>query len=99
MLSKADAVLFVGSHTHFFRKPPKNLTEKVPPVGRRLFYFEYYGFATPFPDTIDYLTRELRGTVFRINTPDDLGAAIGKLLAQVGQRQPSNTASGSEVHR
>lgn len=92
-----DAVLFVGSHTHFFRKPPKSLTEKVPPIGPRLFYFEYYGFATPFPDTIDYFTRDLHGTVFRINTPNDLGVAIVKMLAQVGQSQRFNAASGSEV--
>lgn len=94
-----DAILFVGSHTHFFRKPPKKLTETVPPTGPRLFYFEYYGFATPFPDTIDYFTRNLHGTVFRINTPNDLGVAVGKLLAQAGQSQPSNSVGGSELHR
>jgi hypothetical protein len=46
-------------------------------------YFEYFGFRTPFPDAIDYLTRDLHGTVFRINSVRDFGTAIEKLQAQL----------------
>jgi hypothetical protein len=37
----------------------------------------------PFPDSIEYLTKQLHGSVFHITTAKDLAVAIPKMLAQL----------------
>jgi hypothetical protein len=80
----ADAVVFVGASTHFVEKLPKELRPSLTPGASHFFYFEYYGYRVPLPDAIDYLTRNLKGTVFRINSAEEFGKAIQKMLAQLG---------------
>jgi hypothetical protein len=78
-----DAVIFIGSNTHVTEKRLETAQES-PEVGTsHFYYFEYFGFRTPFPDTIDYLTRDLHGTVFRINSVRDFGTDVEKLRAQL----------------
>jgi len=79
----SDAVVFIGTNTHFSQKPPKDFADSQPPVGPHFFYFEFYGFRTPFPDTLDYVTRTLHGTVFRINSPMEFGKAVQKMRTQL----------------
>ncbi len=81
-----DAVIFIGSNTHV-REQPKRVQESLEAASPYFFYFEYFGFRTPFPDAIDYLTRDLRGTVFRINSVRDFGTAIEKLQEQLAAAQ------------
>jgi len=66
---------------------PKELMSALGTNNPRFFYFEYFpwfGFRPEFPDAIDYLTRELHGTVYKIHSAGDLGQAIQKMLAQLG---------------
>lgn len=85
----ADAVVFIGASTHFTEKLPKELRESLAPGPSHFFYFEYYGYRVPLPDAIDYLTRNLKGTVFRINSAEEFGKAIQKMWAQLGANQTS----------
>ena len=87
--NSADAVVFIGASTHFTEKLPKELRESIAPGPAHFFYFEYYGYRVPLPDAIDYLTRNLKGTVFRINSAEEFGKAIQKMLAQLGANQTS----------
>jgi hypothetical protein len=84
-----DAVVFIGASTHFMEKVPKELRESLVPGPAHFFYFEYYGYRVPLPDAIDYLTHNLKGTVFRINSAKEFGKAIQKMLAQLGANQTS----------
>lgn len=88
----ADAVVFIGASTHFVEKLPKELRESLAPGTSHFFYFEYYGYRVPLPDAIDYLTRNLKGTVFRISSAEEFGKAIQKMLAQLGA-QPTSESS------
>lgn len=47
----------------------------------------------PFPDSIEYLTKELHGSVFHIASAKDLAMAIPKMLAQLGTPQRSESPS------
>ena len=58
-----------------------------PPVGIGRFGPMYQ--QTPFPDSIEYLTKELHGSVFHITSAKDLAMAIPKMLAQLRPAQSS----------
>jgi hypothetical protein len=77
----SDAVVFIGSWAHFSQKAPKGLWNSVSPGSTHFFYFHVD--SSSLADAIDYLTRALHGTVFRIYSPDDFGTAMQKMLAQV----------------
>jgi hypothetical protein len=47
----------------------------------------------PFPDSIEYLTKELHGSVFHISSAKDLATAIPKMLAQLKGLQSSDSSS------
>lgn len=88
----SDAVIFLGPTTHFDGKLPDDMFKDVESGGPPFFYFEYYPrVGADFPDSIDYLTHELHGTVFKIHAPDQLGPAIQKLLTSM--QQPGEPAS------
>jgi hypothetical protein len=78
----SDAIVFLGPSSRFWDKVPAEMKnfEKTP---ARFFYFEYYPWVHEFPDAIDYLTRDLHGTVFHIHSADQLRQAIPKMLAQI----------------
>jgi hypothetical protein len=78
-----DAVIFIGPNTHVREQQPKRVRNSLEAATQHFFYFEYFGFRTPFPDAIDYLTRDLHGTVFRINSVQDFGTAVEQLQAQL----------------
>ncbi len=89
----SDAVIFLGPTTHFDRKLPDDVLKDVESGGPPFFYFEYYPrVGADFPDSIDYLTHDLHGTVFKIHAPDQLGPAIQKLLTTM--QQPSHAPAG-----
>jgi hypothetical protein len=78
-----DALIFIGSNNHFLDKVHAQLV--LEPRAPRLFYFEYYGYRTPFPDSIDYLMQDLHGTVFRINSAREFGTAVQRMLGLLRQ--------------
>jgi hypothetical protein len=90
----ADAVIFIGSNTHV-REKQRTSAQEPPDAGTsHFYYFEYLGFHPHFPDTIDYLTRDLRGRVFLIDSVSDFSAAIAKLRAKLGTaKQTQNSTS------
>lgn len=62
-----------------------------PPLGAGRFAPMFQ--AAPFPDSIEYLTKELHGSVFHIATAKDLALAIPKMLAQLKPAQSSEAPS------
>jgi hypothetical protein len=78
----SDAVVFLGPLTPVDQNPLMQLREPAPP---RFFYFEFHGVGTHFPDSIEHLTKDLHGSVFRISSANDLALAIQKMIAQLEQ--------------
>lgn len=79
-----DAVIILGRSFRWVKKVPRDMLmfryEGMPKV----FYFEN-GPQNLFPDSLGSLTKVLGGKIYRISTPHDLGAAIQKMLAQLGK--------------
>jgi hypothetical protein len=88
-----DVVVFLGPMTHFDQKVPMDYPERAP---SRFFYFEFYQLGALFPDAIDHLTKALHGTVFPINTANDLASAIQKMLVQVKPIQSGESFTRSD---
>ena len=89
-----DAIVFIGANTAFSDKIPKGLLETIQRGTSQFFYFEYLGFRMVFPDSIEHLTRDLHGTVFHIDSANQLGQAIEKMLAQLKPIQNGAAAPG-----
>jgi hypothetical protein len=88
----SDAVVFLGPLMSVDQEPLMQLRQ---PESPRFFYLEFHGVGTHFPDSIEHLTKELHGSVFRISSANDLAAAIQRMLAQVepvqkGDRLPQH---------
>ena len=88
----SDAVVFLGPLMSVDQEPLMQLRQ---PESPRFFYFEFHGVGTHFPDSIEHLTKELHGSVFRISSANDLAVAIQRMLAQVepiqkGERLPQH---------
>jgi hypothetical protein len=76
----SDVVVFLGPISHFDQK----VLIEPPEAGRpHFFYFEFHRLGAHFPDSIEYLTKALHGTVFLINSPKDLALAIQEMMALV----------------
>jgi hypothetical protein len=103
-----DAVVFLGpnlqttdknpqiqgtraSSTHFFyfEEYGSALVGPRPEAGR---YTRVLETDTPFPDSIEYLTKELHGSVFHIISAKDLALAIPKMLAQLKVSQSGESS-------
>jgi hypothetical protein len=96
----SDAIVFLGPISHFdqkvFMEPPQ-------PPGSRFFYFEFCRLAPHFPDSIEYLTRNLHGSVFLISSATDFAQAIQKMLGQVrptqnGSHPPGPQGAAASAH-
>jgi len=89
-----DAVIFLGRSFLWVKKLPREMLmfhyEGMP----EFFYFEN-GPDNIFSDSLGKLTKSLRGKIYRINTPDDLGKAIQKMLAQLQPATVSKKTSAS----
>jgi len=88
--SPSDVVVILG--------PTSRLTDKVfaeaSDASPHFFYFEYYPtFGNEFPDSIDFLTRGMHGTVYKIHSADQLGQAIQKMMGQIRPAQKIETLS------
>jgi hypothetical protein len=85
----SDAVVFLGPSTHFWDKIPGEIKE-TPEGAPHFFYLEYYPrMGVDFPDSIDFLTHGMHGTVYKIHSADQLGEAIQKMMDKMKQTQPS----------
>jgi hypothetical protein len=81
----ADDIIFLGAWgSHVWEKVPEETFHKLEPGGSHVFYFELFPFAGSPPDGIAQLTKDLRGTVFAIDSPDDFAQAIRKTTALTG---------------
>lgn len=76
----SDAVVFLGPLMSVDQGPLMQIRQ---PESPRFFYFEFHGVGTHFPDSIEHLTKELHGSVFRISSANDLAVAIHRMLAQL----------------
>jgi hypothetical protein len=84
----SDIVIFLGPQTHFFQKVPPTLLETQKIGTRQFFYVKYvpyWNMRGEFPDTVEYLTKSLNGTTFKIHSPADLEKAIQKISDRIGQ--------------
>ena len=89
----SDVVVFLGPMTHFDEKVPMEYPGR---ASSRFFYLEFYRLGALFPDAIDHLTKALHGSVFPVNTANDLASAIQKILAQVKPTQSSESFPHSD---
>lgn len=77
--SPADAVLILGPATRFDQRPAVESPEGTP----SFFYFELHWRGPHFPDSIEHLTKELRGSTFVITSANELAAAIQKTRSRL----------------
>ena len=82
----SDAVILLGPHTRFLDKPPQGFLPARDGKGPQFFYLEYmpsWLLGREFPDVVEYVTRSLDGTSFKIHSPAELAHAVQKIAAQV----------------
>ena len=95
----SDVVVFLGPNSRFLDKVPtesKDDAEATP----HFFYLEYYPWmGADFPDSIDFLTRRMHGTVYKIHTADQMGQAIQKMSEQMKQSQKTTASKFSDIPR
>jgi hypothetical protein len=83
-VNPSEAVVFLGSSTHLFQKPSKELQDSSAIKNAHFYYFEYYGFLDGrYPDAIEHVTRSLHGTVYRVDSPGQFGEAVQRMLAEL----------------
>ncbi len=87
-----DAVIIIGRSFRYMKKLPREMLmfryEGMP----GFFYFEN-GPENLFPDSLGFLIKSLKGKIYRVSTPHDLGTAIEKMLAQVRETGRSREAN------
>lgn len=87
----SDIVIFLGPHTRFIQEIPRGLVQPLL-HSPSFFYLEYmpilglyrnlriaFGRDAAATDTVEYLTKALGGTSFKIQSPDQLATAIKKI--------------------
>ena len=82
----SDAVIVLGPHTRFLDKPPQEFLPPRTGKGPQFFYLEYiptWLLGREFPDVVEYVTKALDGTNFKIHSPAELAHAMQKITAQV----------------
>lgn len=82
----SDAVIVLGPHTRFLDKPPQGFLPTRTAKGPQFFYLEYiptWLLGREFPDVVEYVTKALDGTSFKIHSPAELAHAMEKIAAQV----------------
>jgi hypothetical protein len=93
-----DAVIILGRSFRWVRKMPREML-MIPYAGMpRFFYFEN-GPQNLFPDSLGYLTKSLKGKIYRISSPHELGNAIQKMLAEVKESRERSGPSPSRQGR
>ncbi len=76
----ADDIIFLGAWgSHVWEKVPQETIHRIEMGNTHVFYFELFPYAAGTPDGIAQLTRDLHGTVFAIDSPDDFAQAIKKM--------------------
>jgi len=83
----ADADIFLGPLTRVSDDIPLRQDSSA-----HVFYLAFYRIgAPPFPDTIEHLTKALHGSVFHVNSANDLASAIAKIQTHLAPlSQPSS---------
>ena len=82
----SDAVILLGPHTRFLDKPPQEFLPTRRGKGPQFFYLEYvptWLLGREFPDVVEYVTKSLDGTSFKIHSPAELARAVQKISEQV----------------
>jgi hypothetical protein len=93
-----DVVIILGRSFRWVRKTPREMLMFPYPGMPGFFYFEN-GPQNLFPDSLGYLTKSLKGKIYRIGTPHELGNAIQKMLAEVkesGERTETSPSRRQE---
>ena len=81
-----DVVIFAGPQTHFAAKITKDSLPAVTKEGPPFFYLEFmppWLLGSEFPDSIEYITKALDGTSFKIHSPNELAGAMQKIALEV----------------
>jgi hypothetical protein len=95
----ADAVIFLGSGTHFDGAPPKPALHDI--EGSPVHFFDFRYFSDRVPDGVSRLTKSLNGSLFEIDSPGDLDQAIRKMLDEIRSAkkgQPTSSTAGDSIH-
>lgn len=96
-----DLVIFVGPQTHFAAKITKESLPAATKEGPPFFYLEFmppWLLGREFPDSIEYITKALDGTSFKIHSPNELAGAMQKIALEV-KHEAKNAAAGAESDR
>jgi len=86
-----DAVIILGRSFRWVSNAPRELWMFPYLQMPQFFYFEN-GPQNLFPDSLGFLAKSVKGKIYRISTPHDLGDAIEKMLGELGEtRRPAET--------
>jgi hypothetical protein len=93
-----DAVIILGRSFHWMKKVPREMLMFRYPGMPGFFYFEN-GPENLFPDSLGHLAKSLGGKIYRISTPQDLGNAIRKMLAELKEAHHTEAAGASREEK
>jgi len=93
-----DAVIILGRSFHWMKKVPREMLMFPYPGRPGFFYFEN-GPENLFPDSLGHLAKSLGGKIYRISTPQDLGNAIQKMLAELKEAHHTEAAGTSRQEK
>jgi hypothetical protein len=93
-----DAVIILGRSFRWVRKTPREML-MFPYAGMPGFFYFENGPQNLFPDSLGYLTKSLKGKIYRISSPHELGNAIQKMLAEVKESGERTETSPSRQGR
>ena len=93
----SDAVIVLGPHMRFLDRPPQKLLPSRTAKAPRFFYIEHipvWLLGREFPDVVEYVTKSLDGTNFKIHSPAELAHAMQKIQAQVSHEGKPRDSGG-----
>jgi hypothetical protein len=91
----SDLVIFVGPQSRFYQKVPQGFLQPATGGNPQFFYLEYVPprlRGAEFPDSVEYVTRALAGTSYKVHSPAELAHALEKIVAQIAKEEKKPVA-------
>jgi len=93
----SDLAIFLGPQSRFYQKIHPVFLQPATEGNPQFFYLEYvppWVRGAEFPDSVEYVTKALAGTSYKIHSPAELAHALEKIVAQIAKEEKKPVASG-----
>ncbi len=98
--NQSDAVVFVGPALMSAEKISRLAEASTKGKTPKFFYLQYFPAwrrGREFPDTLQHLTDQYKGTVLKIHSPGELAEALHKVREELRIKQAAELGSGEET--